>query len=369
MPPEAERRHKHEQVVALLDAHGLEAVLLSRRCNFAWYTGGARNYVGAACDAGNSHLLVDRDGACVLTTTIEATRLTGEDLADTDIGVRAWSYADPAERESVLAKAVGGRRVAADVPVAGLAAEPLDPAFDRLRWTLTETEIARYRSVAADVTAAIETVCRRVEPGWTEDAVAGEAAGQLRRRGCLPWVLLVGADERLAAHRHPLPTANPVERYVMVASCAERGGLIAACSRLVSFGPISDDLAARHRAVMQADAALIGATRPGATLGAIFDAARAAYADAGYPDEWRLHHQGGSIGYLPREVKASPGCTVEALAGQAFAWNPTVAGTKCEDTILCTASGPELLARPTDWPTERAEWQGVAIDRPLILER
>jgi antitoxin VapB len=370
MPRTAERQHKHERVVEFLDRHDLEGVLLSRRCNFAWYTCGARNYVGTACDVGNSTLLVTRrDGACVLTTNIEQPRLRDEDLKGTDIEVFGWSYADPADRRKVLGEAVGPRRVAADVPVAGVEAEPLPDGFAPLRWTLTDGEIERYRALAGDVTAAVEAVARTVEAGMTEHEVAAETSRELLRRGCLPWVLLVGADRRLEAHRHPLPTGKHVRTYVMVATCAEREGLIAACSRLAALEKIWGELAQRHRGVMTVDAALIGSTRPGATLGDIFAEAEKAYATAGFPDQWQFHHQGGSIGYLPREVKAAPGCEVEALDRQAFAWNPTIAGTKCEDTILCRDSGPELLAPPTDWPMLRAKWKGFEIDRPAILQR
>ena len=55
------------------------------------------------------------------------------------------------------------------------------------------------------------------------------------------------------------------------------------------------------------DAALWSATRPGATFGEIFDEARQAYEQTGYADQWRFHHQGGSIGYQPRDAKAAPG--------------------------------------------------------------
>ena len=119
---------------------------------------------------------------------------------------------------------------------------------------------------------------------------------------------------------------------------------------------------------MNVDAAMIAATVPGATLGAIFAQAQAAYAAEGFADEWLQHHQGGSCGYLPREVKAAPGSTTVVLADQAFAWNPSIAGTKSEDTVLCRASGCEVLGTSAVWPTITAHRGDFTIPRPAILE-
>jgi Xaa-Pro aminopeptidase len=85
------------------------------------------------------------------------------------------------------------------------------------------------------------------------------------------------------------------------------------------------------------------ATRPGATLGDVVTVARSAYAGAGFPDEWRDHHQGGSIGYQARERIALPGDTTVIEPGMAFAWNPSIAGAKAEDTILVTDGGARTV--------------------------
>jgi Xaa-Pro aminopeptidase len=364
-----EREYKHQRVVRFLDRHGLEGVLLTRRCNFSWYTCGARNYVSTADDAGNSSVLVTAEGAAVIANNIEATRLLEEELAPREMDAVVYAYFDAEDRARAFGQAVGGRRIAADVPVAGVAAATLPAEFNHLRWSLTPAELQRYRLLCRDAVTAVELVARRAAAGQTEDELAGMLSGDLRARGCLPWVLLVASDGRLMRHRHPLPTARRIERYFMLVVGAEREGLVAACSRLAHFGKVPEELAARQRAVCTVDAALISATRPGATLGAIFAEGQAAYAAVGFPDEWRLHHQGGSIGYLPREVRAGPGDATVALAGQAFAWNPSIAGTKSEDTILCRDGDPEVLVPATDWPTVSVEWKGFSVERPGILAR
>ncbi|MGH7176491.1 MAG: M24 family metallopeptidase, partial [Tepidisphaeraceae bacterium] len=116
------------------------------------------------------------------------------------------------------------------------------------------------------------------------------------------------------------------------------------------------------------DAAINLATAPGATLGEMFGMIQRAYAESGFPNEWNLHHQGGPTGYATREALATPGSPLPVLANQAFAWNPSIAGTKSEDTILCGQSGIEFLTQPSkDWPTVEVERGGQVLQRPGIL--
>jgi len=49
-----------------------------------------------------------------------------------------------------------------------------------------------------------------------------------------------------------------------------------------------------------------------------------AYAAAGFPDEWKLHHQGGSCGYNPRDRIGTPGNPTKIFDNQGFAWNPSI---------------------------------------------
>lgn len=363
-----ERQSKHAGVAHYLIDHQLDAVLLSRRCNFSWYTCGARNYVATACDVGNSYLLVTRERATVLTNNIEGERLAGEEMAGSDIEVLTWPYYDDGAQPGAMAKAIGSMRVAVDAPVGGVQGPVLGREFDRLRWALTDAEIDRYRRTCTDTVNVVESVARAAKPGLTEDQLLGMLSAGLLSLGLQPWVAFAAADDRIAKYRHPLPAGRRIKKYFMLVTCAERGGLICACTRLAAFGKLPLELADRHRAVCRVEAALMGATTPGMTLGDIYAEAQAAYEALGFADEWKKHHQGGSTGYLPREVKAAAGEQTLTLANQAFAWNPSIAGTKAEDTILCRDGNPALLAAPTNWPMIGAEWRGRNVPRPAILE-
>lgn len=165
----------------------------------------------------------------------------------------------------------------------------------------------------------------------------------------------------------------------MLVTCARRYGLIAAATRIVHFGPLSDDLRRRHLAVVNVDAAVIGASRPGVTMGSLYALLADAYAAQGFAGEELLHHQGGAIGYANREYLALPDSQETVHAPQAFAWNPSISGTKSEDTYLITDGGgapgaepapPECLTRGDGaWPVISVCAPGTALSRPDILVR
>ena len=223
------------------------------------------------------------------------------------------------------------------------------PVLDALRRDLCEEERERYRRAGADVTAAMRKALGVLRPGMTEREAAAELARQARLRGLFPPVVLVGGEGRQRAHRHPLPTDAPLGRHALLAITAEREGLHVSLTRLVSFGEAPAGLAELVAAVAEVDAAFLSASRPGATLGEVFDAGRRAYADAGFPEEWRGHHQGGLTGYRGREVFGTPGNRTALPASAALAWNPSIAGgAKSEDTVLVNGAGAEVITCTPD---------------------
>ena len=153
----------------------------------------------------------------------------------------------------------------------------------------------------------------------------------------------------------------------MLVTGARKWGLIVSTSRLINFGTLEPRIADRHRAVTRVDAAFISATNPGRDVADIFAAGVWEYERQGYPDEWRLHHQGGPTGYEGREFRATLQTHSIVAENQAFAWNPSITGTKSEDTIIATSSGPEVLSMADDWPVLEVETESGIIRRPDIL--
>jgi antitoxin VapB len=53
---------------------------------------------------------------------------------------------------------------------------------------------------------------------------------------------------------------------------------------------------------------------------------------------------------------------------QAIAWNPSITGTKSEDTILVREKGVEVLTPTPHWPMLKVNYGGKTYLRPNILE-
>jgi Xaa-Pro aminopeptidase len=355
---------KQARLRALLAEHRLDALLLRRVSSFAWATCGGASYINTADSHGVASLLITPTACHLITNNIEAVRLEREE----ELGEQHWDLqiAPWHESRNAIAELTRGLRVGADDPFPG--ATDLSGELARIRAALTPEEGDRFRVLGRLCAEAMDTAIRAVRPGQTEHHIAGLLACEAESRGVQAIVNLVATDQRIFSYRHPLPTPKKLENYAMLILCGRKGGLVCSITRAVCFEPLPDDLRRKAEVVAQIDATLINATRPGRSLGEVFQEATLAYARGGFPDEWQLHHQGGLAGYEPREIIATPDAAERVSAGQAYAWNPSITGTKSEDTILVGGEGSELLTAIPDWPTLKVGVDGQEMERPAILE-
>jgi Xaa-Pro aminopeptidase len=310
-------------------------------------------------------LLVTAERTCLLADNIESRRFMEEELIGLPIEPIEYPWHDPGAQAAAIERLVGAGRVGAD---AGAADVSIGDAVAAARRPLLPAEVARYELHGRSTTQITENICRAIEPGMTEDDVAAMLYERFARVNVRVPVCLIAADARIDARRHPICKGRPIEERVMVVVCAEAGGLWANLTRLVSFEPLDGERKIRHRAVCQVDATANAATRPGRAFSDIFADIVAEYDRQGFADEWQRHHQGGSTGYQGRVTFATPTCAAVAGVDQAFAWNPSITGTKCEDTMLVGEAGFEFLSQPgDDWPALEIERDGVTMRRADIL--
>jgi Xaa-Pro dipeptidase len=352
---------KHSRVSQWIREHNIGAVALKATNNFAWITAGGNNAVGIASDVGASFAVITPDARYIVASTSEAARVAAEEVDGLGFTLKIlpWYSNSMADEIATLAN---GRGIQSDVPLQG--ADSLPGEFNQLRYSLTSYETGIYRELAALSTRLLEEACMSIRKGQTEYEIAGIVAKTLLSEGIVPVVLLVAADERLYEYRHPIPTGKAAERVFSVSIMAKKYGLQVAITRGVSFGDVPGELSDRQRKVAYVDSVLMTNTRPGMSGGDIFDIAVKAYAEVGYPEEWKRHHQGGPTGYASREWVAFPGCPFKVADNQPIAWNPTIIGAKSEDTILVTQDGVESLTLPgSDWPTIEFSMGGITIKK------
>ncbi len=353
---------KLERVRALMAQHRVGALWLRTVNNFAWITGGVDPAVNTASSEGIASVVITEDSATVWTNSIEAPRLSGEDAIEArgfELRSAPWHGPLPVEF---------GTTLAADVPLAG--AKDLSRELSILRAELLLVEVERFRTLGGICAEAMQRAINRVKPGHSEYEIAAGLQYETLSRGVRPVVTLVATDERVYNYRHPLPTAKLLDKYAMLVLCGRKDGLTCSITRLVHFGPLPDDLKRKQQACAEVDARIIAASQPGKTLDELFTLLQNAYTEVGFPGEEQLHHQGGIAGYDTRELIAVPGEKTALKPHMTCAWNPSITGTKSEDTILVHGEGQlaEILTPVYGWPSVAVEVDGRHIERPLILE-
>ena len=351
-----------------LDHIDLDAVLISSQGGFAWVTGGGDNCVSLGEEAGAASVLVTREDAYLLAANLELRRVVEEQVAGAPLTPVDWPWHDEEGEGQIVERLCDPARAVSDLGRLGLPGAP--PELAELRLTLLPPELDRYRRLGRDAAEALEVACLAARAGDREVDVAARLAHECRRRGIAPLVNLVGADERIARYRHPVPTERRLEATLLVAVTGRRHGLHASLTRMVHHGTPDGDLLARHTAVVRVDARLVVESRAGTKLGEVFERGVEQYDREGFGGEWRLHHQGGLTGYAGREVFATPRCPHLLRSGQVVAWNPSITRVKSEDTVLVTADGHEVLTRTGVWPEVDVEvTAGAAVPRPALLIR
>jgi Xaa-Pro aminopeptidase len=340
----------------VLGRRGFGTAALSARRNFAWLTDGGDAHVDRASGDAVAAIVVTDDDAYVLTTVIERARLHDEELDGAGLRVEGVPWPTGVEgRLRELAERSRGR-VARDAD--------LETELRHVRPRLTPEEEERLIWLGARAARAVTDAFLAARPGELETVIGERMTLDLASDAIATPVLLIASDERIPRYRHPIPKPKPVQRTLLLVLCAEWRGLWVALTRQGALvGRYEEDTRRRFEASRAVEHAMHEATAPGRTLGDVLEVGIAAYAKAGYADEWRLHHQGGTIGYRGRETLATPGEREPIDPGMAFAWNPSITGAKVEDTLLLRADGRRVfVTRDGSWPLDEsgapALWDG-----------
>ncbi|MDO8684537.1 MAG: M24 family metallopeptidase [Armatimonadota bacterium] len=361
----AEIAEKERRARQLMKEQGLSALVLSTQVNFAWATGGGDSHVAISSEGGSASVVITPEARYIVCDNIEAGRIIEEEAAGLGFQLESYNWWDN-RRQEIIERLAGGGKIGSDAAFPG--AQIIESSLAPYRVSLTMEEVDRYRWIGANTAECMSEACRQIKPGMAEHEIAALLDQKIIARGMIPNVTLIATDERISKYRHPIPSDKKLEKYAMLVICARKWGLICSTTRLAHFGTLSDELRRKHNAVVEVDAAFIANTKVGADVASVFNAAKAAYAKTGFGEEWQLHHQGGPTGYLGRDYRASSATKDTVKMNQAFAWNPSITGTKSEDTIIALDGKTEVISMAKDWPYIDVNVNGGIIRRADILE-
>ncbi|SJZ42244.1 M24 family metallopeptidase [Selenihalanaerobacter shriftii] len=352
-----EIRTKEDRVRQLLIEKQLDGIIIGKNHNFAWLTGGGNNRIVNNRETGASELLITKQDKYILTNNLEKNRLREEEVFKQDFTFlsRKWY------QNKSLGNLIAGLKLGSDIATKGV--EYIGDELARLRYSLLESELERYKELGREVTNMLFEVCQQLKRGVKESEVAGMVAQAVWEIGAYPVSLLVAADERISKYSHPQPTAKEANNRVMISLAVERKGLTVSLTRMVSFQSLSYQLSEQLYHLLEIENIYLEGTKVEQETGELFSKVVNKYKELGYNTEWEFNDHGGALGYKARDYIVTEDSEEEVQVNQPFAWTPTLPGLKLEDTIVATETGPELITYSEEWPMQEYNgWQ-----RPEIL--
>lgn len=220
-----------------------------------------------------------------------------------------------------------------------------------LRQIKGEDEIACLRE-AGRLTDEVweEFVATTTLSGKTEQEVGQILAGLMAQRGLGPPAFMIVASGPGSASPHYLTSEKIIREGEAIVF--DFGGNIAGyksdITRTIHVGEPSEEFRTVYAIVEEARRRTFEAIRPGLPCEEVDRVARTVIADAGY-GEYFIHRVGHGLGLDTHEEPYMVGGNRTPLrAGMVFSDEPGIYlpgkfGVRIEDTVLCTASGGELL--------------------------
>jgi Xaa-Pro aminopeptidase len=330
--------YKVNKIRVMLRETGYGGIIIRKQANFSWITAGGRGFIGLASENACAAIVVTADGVYLAGNNIEVPRLLAEELPQGFAESITLPWREDGTMDKKLKQRFG--KLSSDTEQ--------DEWFRENRITLLKSEAERYAKLGTIAAESLEECCAALKPGMTELETAGKISERFWALGIEPITLLVAADNRSERVRHYVPTGEKINDGIICSICARSGGLIASATRIAAF---KKNFARYYNALLRVEQAAFEATTPGILLGDVLKTIMAAYTKNELKGEWENHHQGGLTGYLAREIRIEPGCGKTVRVGQAFAWNPSALGAKCEDTVFLDEQGIRPLTVVSQhWP-------------------
>lgn len=361
-------RKRVEDLRNYFKSKNADGLLLKRCDNFSWFTFGGRSHITLDTkEAGVASILVTENKVYLFTDNIERMRLEKEELNEEILDeLEIVEYKWFENEYQYLNPYIENKKILSDTDMYDTI--NVKPEIAPFRYVLTDYEIQNYRELGKICDLIMNEEMKKLNPDMTELQVQGIFYNKLAENGIEPLLTIVFGEESAMLYRHNLSRNVKLGKKVFVSLCARKKGLVVSITRSILFKE-DKTFIKQHKDNCYVDAVAMANSIPGKKLSDVFKNIQSAYSEVGRNDEWKLHHQGGLAGYNSRELKATGNSDYVLKPGNALAWNPTITGTKSEDTIVINKNDFEILSYPedSDWPSLTFEINGKKVRRPDIL--
>lgn len=361
----SEFAEKEKRLFFLIDKHNAEAVVISRRDNFTWLTGGGTSHVVLNSEFGVGYVIITKDKKYVVANSMDAQRLYDEELFfdDFELVSLKWFEESPIDK---LLEIIGERKFICDTDLPH--GEMVLGDIYEIHYPLTKWEIARYKKIAKDAEQIIFDVAQNIKPGMTEKQVKSMLMQEYAKQDMAASVVILGSDERIAKYRHCIPTDKKIDKIVMLAPAIQKYGLTVPITRFVYFGDeVPKVTQNKFDTICKIEALTFAMCKKGRKFTEIFEKQKELYLTSDYKDEWKEHFQGGITGYLINDPTNCVNSDRAMTDNMTFNWYITISGTKVEETILISGDDKEIITSNGIWPTKTYEYDGQKFELPQIM--
>jgi Xaa-Pro dipeptidase len=355
---------KQAGVAALLQETGCDGLLILDPDNFGWLTGGGMAR-GILDPDTLPALYFTADARWLLAANADSQRLFDEEIDGLGFQVKEWPWYH--QRDQLLADLCQGRNVASDTPIGSC--KIVAPELRVLRRTLTDYEIACYRTLGQTVSHALEATGRTLSIGESEREIAGQISHRLLHRGVQPLLISVTADGRGRTYRQASFTSTPITRTCVLTVAARKYGLCVRASRAVAFGQPDANFRRDHDCACKISATYVAGSWPDSVPRQILLTGKRIFQLTGVEHEFYLAPQGHVTGHAPVELNISLHDEQLLQARWAITWCVAVGAAVSCDTFLISEEGPRAITAAENWPLKRIRIQGAEFVRPDVLIR
>lgn len=230
---------------------------------------------------------------------------------------------------------------------------PLENVLVGLRKVKDDHEVKILRGAVEVAEEAFLALREAVEPGQTENYLAGLLVMELRARGAsdssFPVIVAAGANSSLP-HYRPREVVVRKNAPLLIDWGARYAGYCSDLTRTLLIGRVSSQIREIYKVVLDAQLAAIASLRPGVKTVEVDKVARDLIGAAGYGERFghglghgigRDIHEGPGLRKSGPGDELRPGMVVTVEPG---IYLPGVGGVRIEDDVLITHSGCEVLS-------------------------